>query len=212
MNNRWIVSALLQSYPAKWREQYGPELADLLQREPVTPAIVGNVIRSGLLQRVRQPAPWMKVALLFTLWFIAGLLGNTIHTMPEGVYTCFWAAYLPLEVITGFWLKKSGARFPGLGTGCAVLLSSLPMSVIEVLRARNLLNPTIIDTRGHVWRSGSGFTEFAYRGEFVRPAHQFMKVYWIVVLAGCFLSFIAGFTGGKLAVITDRLRPMKASR
>jgi hypothetical protein len=73
---------LLALYPAKWRHRYGAEYLDLLRELPLSPRLVGDVLRGAARERVRAIstlAPAAKSALLVA----AGL-----------VLTClFWACW-----------------------------------------------------------------------------------------------------------------------
>jgi len=50
---RSVVRRLLLLYPAKWRNEYGAELEDLLLAEPLRFSVVLNVVLSALRQQVR---------------------------------------------------------------------------------------------------------------------------------------------------------------
>ena len=72
-----VIRTLLRLYPAKWRNEYGAELQDLLHREPLRLTVVLNVASSALRQQLRfsnHPA---------------GLAG-TLALMTAGVGTVFF--------------------------------------------------------------------------------------------------------------------------
>ena len=48
-----VIQKLLRLYPAKWRNEYGVELQDLLHREPLRLTVVLNVGSSALRQQLR---------------------------------------------------------------------------------------------------------------------------------------------------------------
>jgi hypothetical protein len=48
-----VIQKLLRLYPAKWRNEYGAELQDLLHREPLRLTVVLNVASSALRQQLR---------------------------------------------------------------------------------------------------------------------------------------------------------------
>jgi hypothetical protein len=52
-----IAHALLRLYPRAWQREYGPELLDILLRQPLTAGIVANVLLNGLRQRVLVTEP-----------------------------------------------------------------------------------------------------------------------------------------------------------
>jgi len=127
---------------------------------------------------------------------------------PEN-YSLFWKSYLPLELGVGYWMRRRGSSSPGLGTAYAVFIASMPMMALELLRSRNILNPTVLDLQGHVWRSGSGFTEFAYRG--VSNRYEFLACV-IVVLLSAIVALAAGWLGGQIADAVQAFRRIRISR
>ena len=48
-----LIQKLLRLYPAKWRNEYGAELEDLLYREPLRFTVILNVVSSALRQQLR---------------------------------------------------------------------------------------------------------------------------------------------------------------
>jgi Sec-independent protein secretion pathway component TatC len=65
--NRCLVRSLLSSYPSSWRDEYGPELEDVLRRRPFRMRDVFNVLWSGFSERLRQP---------LARFFLYSLLGS----------------------------------------------------------------------------------------------------------------------------------------
>ena len=209
MNDRSMIAVLLKLFPAEWRSEYGIELSSLLERDPLTLAIVWDVFCSGLYQRVRNCPAWTKAALLLACWFLLGLTVNTRWTMSPENYNLFWSSYLPLELGLGYWVRRKGANSPGRDVACAVLLGSLPMVAIELLRELHVLSPTVLDLQGHVWQAGHGFTEFAFRGSATRyDFYAFLVVVSINVIVGS----TAGWLGGQSANALLAFRTAKSSR
>lgn len=50
----WFITALVRLYPARWRREYGAELADLLVTRPLGLHAIGDVVWNGFRQRVRS--------------------------------------------------------------------------------------------------------------------------------------------------------------
>lgn len=71
-----MVTALLRLYPAAWRREYGPELADMLLAHPLDARIMGDVLLNGLRQRVRTAEPSTLLGLAAMLVILAGLVWN----------------------------------------------------------------------------------------------------------------------------------------
>jgi hypothetical protein len=72
-----VISVLLKLYPARWRNEYGDELRDTLNRDPLTPNVTVNVLWFGLWHRVaRIPmlSFWIPAAV-----FLIGLALGLFH-------------------------------------------------------------------------------------------------------------------------------------
>lgn len=116
MNRRW-ARLLLRSYRPEWRAQYGQELEDLLCRRAPRIGDILDVLRSGFVERLRQP--------IFGLWFyaLAGcavtFLTSLIFAQPlwriladpvigvlreQGVRPTFIVAVRPFEQMEVVWL------------------------------------------------------------------------------------------------------------
>ena len=54
MNDRKIIAALVKFFPSSWRSEYGPELSSLLEQGSLTQAIIWNIFRSGISERLRR--------------------------------------------------------------------------------------------------------------------------------------------------------------
>lgn len=79
----WIVRTLLHLYPKAWRREYGPELMDVLLAQPLTAGIVGNVLYSGLRQRVRTAEPSTFLGLVLMLVVLAGFVWKDLILSPQ---------------------------------------------------------------------------------------------------------------------------------
>ena len=209
MNDRRSVTLLLKVFPVLWRAEYGLELSSLLESKSLTPAIVWNVFRSGLHERLRTCPAWAKASLFLACWFVAGLAANSARAMSAESYNLFWSSYLPLEFSCGYCLKRRGSRSPGRHTAYAVLLGSLPMMAIEWLRKLHVVDPTILDLQGNICRLGNGFTEFAYRGV---ASHDDLYSVVAVMIFGAILASITGWLGGRIAQAVETFQRARSER
>jgi hypothetical protein len=89
-----VVAALLRLYPSAWRNEYGAELSDILLTGPFGARVIGDVIRSGLWQRVRTAQPSTFLGLASLLVMLTGLV------LPGGRYGHEWTALLRLTSMT----------------------------------------------------------------------------------------------------------------
>jgi hypothetical protein len=68
------MKLLLLAYPRWWRERYADELLALLEAEPLTWRVRGNVVAAGLRQRLRGSGPpQVKVLRAWSLFVIGGM-------------------------------------------------------------------------------------------------------------------------------------------
>lgn len=205
MDDRKVITALLRLFPAKWRSQYGPELSSLLEQGSLTQAIVWDVFRSGISERLRSFRITIKGAAFVACWYFLGLIVNTVHAMPPKAYSAFWDSYLVIAVGLGFWFRRAGVARPGMSSSYTILLGSVPMLATELLRKLHWLEPTILDMRGQVWRQGHGFTEFAFRG-ISNSGDLFACI--VVLLTSSVFASIAGWLGTQSS---DAVRAFKAA-
>jgi hypothetical protein len=85
MNIRlFVVKALLRVYPADWRSEYGPELADLLLVGRLDVRTVRNVLRNGLWQRIRRPDPSTLFGVVAMLVVATGFVWNIAAPPSSG--------------------------------------------------------------------------------------------------------------------------------
>ena len=206
MNDRKVIAALLKFFPASWRFEYGPELSSLLEQGSLTQAIIWDIIRSGISERLRRFRITTTGGAIVACWYFLGLIVNTVHAMPPKAYNAFWESYLLLAVGLGFCFRRAGVARPGMSTSYAILLGSLPMLVTELLRKLDWLDPTILDLRGQVWRQGHGFTEFAVRG--VSNSADLYSFVVVLFISSAFAS-IAGWLGAQIA---DAVRAFNTAR
>jgi len=155
-----IVAALVRLYPASWRREYGAELNDLLMARPLSARVVGDVLWSGLRQRVRTAEPSTLVGLAMLLlmlsavvWSIAGappggrltpLLEDSSMTLPTVVVKPLMTElYVLLLVGCGCWtqLRHRGmASQSGWAAAKVTWLAGVPVMLAGVLMWAGVLD------------------------------------------------------------------------
>jgi hypothetical protein len=68
---RRVVAALIRLYPARWRDEYGEELAGILMDRPLGAGAAANVIANAVRQQWRTQAPWLLIGAPLLLWMAA---------------------------------------------------------------------------------------------------------------------------------------------
>ena len=199
-----IVRALLYCYPARWREEYGPELADVLHTRPFSVWTVVDVALSGLRERLRNPQPATIagcVGMAFVVNAIAAniadpsssrmlaLLADSTKTLPtmvvKPVESDLYAFFL---MAWGCWTALRTRGTPSASGRAAVritFIATLPIVVMGLLMMAGLL-AVKVGTYG----SGS-VGAFSYAGARLAP--------WAVALAPFFALpkvWLFGLTGG----------------
>jgi len=79
-----IIRALLRLYPKTWRQEYGPELADVLSHRPLSLRIVFDVVWNGAGQRVRDADPAMRMGVIVMLMVLTGVVWNVTVPLSGG--------------------------------------------------------------------------------------------------------------------------------
>jgi hypothetical protein len=68
------MTRLLRAYPRAWRERYGDELLALLEAEPLTWRVRGDVLRAGLCERLRGSGRGpLRVLWAWSLFVVGGM-------------------------------------------------------------------------------------------------------------------------------------------
>ncbi len=123
---RRFVSLLLCLYPARWRREYGPELEEMLLREPLGLATVLNLLWSGGRQQLRTGEPWLIIGLpLLALEFVALALADSGRYLPGAQYLNWVARCLPLLI--GGWTAARSGKAGRAGMKFALLLYVPPL-------------------------------------------------------------------------------------
>ena len=93
---------LLRAYPASWRESYGEELATILEGRSLTLPIVLDVLRNGLLQRIRSAEAWQTGGIVLSTWLVVGTALNSVRPFPQWAYDLFWHFDLCIAMAIGY--------------------------------------------------------------------------------------------------------------
>jgi hypothetical protein len=158
-----FVAALLRVYPPGWRTEYGPELAEILERQPLDVRIVAGVLSSAVRQRVRvaEPATWCGVAAMVVVAVgvglnIAGLpaigtrlpsfLRDSWKLFPSVVVTPFETElYVLLLIVCGCWtvLRRGPSSRAGVAAMQMTAIAGLPIVLVGVLMFLGLVGVSI---------------------------------------------------------------------
>jgi hypothetical protein len=79
-----IVAALVRVYPAEWRDEYGPELTDMLLADRLDARTIGDVLWNGARQRIRTAAPSTIFGVAVMLAILAALVSNIVAPALDG--------------------------------------------------------------------------------------------------------------------------------
>ena len=79
-----LVTVLLGFYPARWRQEYGGELKDLLLTGPLGLGTIGDVVSSGVCQRLRSLGPATVFGLVAMAAILMALSWNIVAPQPYG--------------------------------------------------------------------------------------------------------------------------------
>jgi hypothetical protein len=163
-----IVAALVRLYPASWRREYGAELNDLLMARPLSAWVVGDVLWSGLRQRVRTAEPSTLVGLAMMLAILAALVRNIAGAPPGGRLTplledssmtlptvvvkpLMTEFYVLLLVGCGCWTQlrhRGTASQSGKAAAKVTLIAGAPIILAGLLMSAGMLDVRVL---------GSGF-------------------------------------------------------
>ena len=145
-----LVRWLLHLYPKAWRAEYGAELAEMLRARPLSAAIVFDITRSAIWQRLRvvMPATWVGIGLmLVTIWaivttmlapppYVPSALSERIELLQKPLQSEFYVLVL---FAIGFWTAVAGTQSPARAAMRASVIASIPLAVIGLLMLTGLL-------------------------------------------------------------------------
>lgn len=89
-----IRDLLIRAYPRSWLNEFGPELAGILARRRMTPALVADVLASAALQHFRHD-PWKICALGLAVWTFSLLILASEGIIGRSAFLwCYFAGQL----------------------------------------------------------------------------------------------------------------------
>ena len=120
---------LLLAYPANWRDRYGEELATILEGRSLTLPIVFDVLRNGLLQRIRGAEAWQTGGIVLSTWLVVGTALNSVRPFPRWAYDLFWQFDICIVIAIGYLsVSRDGKSLlaAAVATGKAALVGVNP--------------------------------------------------------------------------------------
>jgi len=154
----FIVRMLLRMYPDSWRREYGIELRDLLVARPLTVGTFGNVLRSGLWQRLRAAEISTLVGIGILLVMLNGFVWNIIAPPRYGsgssmLLQYFWESNLYVEILVGCGLwtyLRYGGKLSRSGRAAMriTFLAGVPSMLAGVLMLSGFLGVTAVGRWG----------------------------------------------------------------
>jgi hypothetical protein len=189
---------LLRAYPANWRDSYGEELATILEGRSLTLPIVLDVLRNGLLQRIRGAEAWQTGGIVLSTWLVVGTALNSVRPFPRWTYDLFWQFDIGIVMAIGYLsVSRDGKSLlaAAVASGKAALVGVIPELVLGGLWMAGLVHPTILQPNGSPMILGHGITDLCIRaGVAVPPTHMLL-----VPLAAVIPSAVAGAIGAMAA-------------
>ena len=145
-----VVAWMLRLYPKAWRAEYGDELSSMLLARPLSVAIVFDIARSAIWQRLRVvlPATWVGIGLmLVTIWaivsttmapppYVRSALSERIELLQKPLQSEFYVIVL---FAIGFWTAVAGKQSPARAAMRAAVVASIPLALIGLLMLTGLL-------------------------------------------------------------------------
>jgi len=218
-----IVRSLLRLYPAAWRREYGPELADLLSHRPLGFGVVINVAWNAARQRVRDAEPAVRLGGVVMLIILTGVIWNiaapgfggrgvaaviqdSSKTLPTIVVTALASDLYVLTLIAcGCWTHlRRGASVQQCGIAAVRLgaIAGVPVMIVGVLMLVGIVDLRVVGP-GESATGGLGLT-FTY---YTTRAHTPSVL--AVLTAPLFRlpeSWIWGMVGGQIGRAIRRRR------
>lgn len=209
-----IVSWLLYLYPKAWRAEYGDELRAMLLARPLTAAIVVDIARSAMWQRLRVvlPATWVGIGLmLVTIWAVGSMMVAPPPYVPSALSERIELVQKPLQsefyvlvlFAIGFWTAVAGKQSPARAAMRASMIASIPLALIGLLMLTGLLPHTeLVPGQKIAMLSARGIVYPFYKGiqQIPAPAPLTLLLSPLLRLPGAWMwGTIGGSLGRKYA-------------
>ncbi|MCC7009793.1 MAG: hypothetical protein IT184_13385 [Acidobacteria bacterium] len=152
---RSFLAILLRLYPKAWRQQYGDELLELLERRPLSLSAILDVLRAALWQRMRAVAPSTLLGVACLLLIGAGVIvtptayGQTSWglvrasnmTFPPIKIVFFESELFALLLVgCGCWTQLARGTGPARAAMWMTIVAGLPVLVGGVLIGLGVLD------------------------------------------------------------------------
>jgi hypothetical protein len=199
-----VVNGLLRLYPARWREEYGPELSEILLTRPLNARTIFDVAFSGVRERVRNPQPATIIGLAGTLLVTNAIITNITDPASAGALLADSTKTLPTIVVSpmesdwyalflilwGCWtaLRTNGTASASGRTGARIsFIASTPIFVAGALMMFGVLPATTHDVH-HAASHGFAFNYVGLRytawGVAVAPIFELPKCWMYGTVGG----------------------------
>jgi hypothetical protein len=178
----WIIRTLLRLYPANWRREYGAEFADMLLARPLTSAMVADVLRNGLWQRLRASEASTRLGLAMLLVILGVLVWNLTappsngHNQATLLLQDPSISYVYILVLIGcgcLTRTRDPAGRPGVAAMRASFIAGIPMMLVGVLILFGVLGVAVVGP-------GETATAFGHHG-FAYTYYSAQNYCWIRV-------------------------------
>lgn len=217
---RWIIAALMLTYPKTWRAEYGAELEDLLLAQDLSLRTVADVFASGVSERVRRTDPVVLCGLAMSLIIALGIVANvagwpafafdwtvvlqpSAKTLPTVVVKPFGSeAYTLVLAGCGWWVvARRGGTVTQAGAAAARLtfIAGLPVMVVGLLLWFGVFELAVLDGTAALPRDGLSYSY--YDAALQRPGPFAIAAAPLFALP---LSWLWGTIGGNVARWTVR--------
>jgi hypothetical protein len=162
---RVLIDLLLRGYPKAWREEYGPELEDVLIAQPLNVKTMGNVVGNGIRQRVRSAdittylgvsamlvvateAVWTVVVAPPSTRALTGLLQESSKTLPTVVVKPLISEFYVLFLVgcgcAIHVLRGGKASQSGVAAMKITFIAGIPVMVLGMLMLARMLGTIVM--------------------------------------------------------------------
>jgi hypothetical protein len=185
-----FIQALLRSYPAEWRREYGAELVDLLATHPLGVRVVVDVLWSGFQQRMHSPEPATLLGFAAMLASLGLLVANVVAPQPYGGWTTVLepssmtfptvrVSAVVREVFSvvfffcGYWTYRRRGGSPsqaGRAAATLCLFAGMPVVALGTLMLLGVIGLSVVGPGGSALaQNGLSFTYYSANGHFPSP-------------------------------------------
>ena len=124
-----MIRFLLLLYPARWRKEYGMELAEVLRSRSLTPRIAADVSTNAVRQRIRYAPVWLLAGIVLLTAAILHMALLLLGVLPVQSAHWVFAANVFSLLVTSFLtaIRRDGSFVIGISAALkAALLGFSP--------------------------------------------------------------------------------------